>query len=87
MNPSRLAGRARGLRRFAAVALLAGHALAASAADIVVGQVAPLTGVLASTGMIDHSKSVSSYRRGVIGDPFGSLNQISLAKGGPSLSL
>ncbi|MFC5300996.1 ABC transporter substrate-binding protein [Azospira restricta] len=50
MNPSRLAGRARGLRRLAAVALLAGHALAASAADIVVGQVAPLTGVLASTG-------------------------------------
>lgn len=54
MPYSRPIGRRRGLRgraaRLAAALLLAGHAFAAPAADIVVGQVAPLTGVLASTG-------------------------------------
>lgn len=36
--------------RFTAIAILSLHTLATQAADIVVGQVAPLTGVLASTG-------------------------------------
>jgi hypothetical protein len=37
----------------------------------------------ANSAMIDHSKSVSSYRRGVMGAPLRSLNHISHPKGTP----
>jgi len=45
-------------------------------------------GLFGSNGaMIDHSKSDSSYRRGVMGAPLRSLNHIPLAKGIPFMSL